>query len=83
MVEIGGSLKKDRFVELYQEGIKRKERKEKLNSLAIEEECTFQPKLVTKKRQSSRGGDGGMNKSSVDYNSMSPIRIMQSSQSNQ
>ena len=40
---------KDKFSELYNEAINRKKRQDKVHSMQFDSDCTFQPKLISKK----------------------------------
>ena len=42
------SLKDRKFMELYEEAMKREERKRKVETEILDKECTFKPHLVTK-----------------------------------
>jgi hypothetical protein len=48
-------LKKNRFHELYIEGMKMKMRQQKLSSISIEQDCTFKPNLIAKRMSVNEG----------------------------
>ena len=41
-------LQRDKFSELYGDAIKRKQRQDKAKSIQFDQDCTFQPKLISK-----------------------------------
>ena len=44
----GNNAKDRKFLELYEEAMKREERKKKVETEILDKECTFKPHLVTK-----------------------------------
>lgn len=56
-------FQQDKFSELYNEGLKKMKRQDKMNSIHVDPQCTFKPKLVSKKMNPSNDNSDLHNKS--------------------